>query len=226
MLDSPEIRYMAEHFYSYGRWDAPFWFIGPEAGMGKDDKDSLTARYESWKQLGCAPVVDCEMHHSGFGFAKWHQNRPPTQATWRQLILLLLAYKGMNPDLDDIREYQRDHWRRENGETCVIELSGLAVPSMQTPQDSTTFVSKRIERIRRALDSLKEANRSPEFILMYGQGSRAEWEQIAGSSFDSTGLCMMGKTVAAIAPHPVAWGLGNEYWMNLGRIFRGTVNRG
>jgi hypothetical protein len=27
---------MAEHLFGYGRWDAPFWFIGSEAGMGRD----------------------------------------------------------------------------------------------------------------------------------------------------------------------------------------------
>jgi len=71
-LGTCDIVRMAQDFYGYGRWDAPYWFIGPEAGMGKDGKDNLVARYDSWKQLGCAPVVDCEKHHRGFGFTKWH----------------------------------------------------------------------------------------------------------------------------------------------------------
>ena len=37
---------MAEDFYGYGRWEAPFCFIGPEAGMGNDGKDNLAARYQ------------------------------------------------------------------------------------------------------------------------------------------------------------------------------------
>jgi len=32
---------MAEQLFGYGRWDAPFWFIGPEAGMGQDGTDNL-----------------------------------------------------------------------------------------------------------------------------------------------------------------------------------------
>jgi hypothetical protein len=132
---------MAEHFFGYGRWDAPYWFIGPEAGMGKDGRDDLAARYESWTQLGCAPVVDCEKHHRGFGFTKWHKPHPPTQPTWRQLIRLLLAYKGMNTDLNSIREYQREKWGSSTGETCVIELCGISAPSMATQQDRTTFLS-------------------------------------------------------------------------------------
>jgi len=28
MLSPTELTHMAEHFYGYGRWGAPFWFIG------------------------------------------------------------------------------------------------------------------------------------------------------------------------------------------------------
>ena len=36
----------AEHLFGYGGWDAPFWFIGPEAGMGQDGTDNLVAGNE------------------------------------------------------------------------------------------------------------------------------------------------------------------------------------
>jgi hypothetical protein len=49
-----EDSHMAEHFYGYGRWDAPFWFIGPEPG-----DDSVAQRYESLKALESEPVADC-----------------------------------------------------------------------------------------------------------------------------------------------------------------------
>lgn len=210
-----DIIHMAEHFFGYGKWDAPFWFIGPEAGIGKDGDDSLSSRYESWKRLECAPVVDCEKHHREFGFARWHDPPPPTQPTWRQLIRLLLTYKGMEPDLDAIRKYQREKWGSSNGETCVIELYGVPAPSMATPRDRTTFLSRRIERIRQ-----EAAEHHPEFIVMYGTGQRDEWVKIANAAFDSGGLCRMDGTVAAIAPHPVTHGLGNEYWVNLGNRLR------
>jgi hypothetical protein len=50
-----ELDHMAEDFFGYGKWQAPFWFIGPEAGMAKSG-DSLELRYESWKTLEYAPV--------------------------------------------------------------------------------------------------------------------------------------------------------------------------
>jgi hypothetical protein len=206
---------MAENFYGYGRWDAPFWFLGAEAGMSKDGIDSLSARFKSWQEIGGAGVVDCAKHHHGFGMTKWHQPHPPTQPTWRQLIRLFLAHKCMNPNIEDIRAYQRDHWGSKDGETCVIELMGLASPNMRTPQDRTTFLSRRIERIR------KEAfTHQPAFIVMYGLGQREEWERIAGQKFDSNGICHIGKTIAALASHPVAKGLDNEYWVKLGQALR------
>lgn len=220
-LGPDQLDQMAKDFFGYGRWDAPYWFIGPEAGMGKDGNDNLAARYESWKRLGGASVVDCAAHHRGFGLTKWHDPPPPTQPTWRQLIRLLLAYQGKEPSLDDIRKYQGDRWGLANGETCVIELSGLPAPSMQTSQDRTKFLSGRIERMRDA--ALKHA---PTFIVMYGKGNRKEWERIAGGEFDSSGLYRMGKTVAAFALHPVTKGLGNEYWVRLGKMLRSTVSRG
>jgi hypothetical protein len=57
---------MAEHFYGYGRWDAPFWFIGPEAAMDNDGIDSISARFQSWEKLGGSAIVDCVEHHRGF----------------------------------------------------------------------------------------------------------------------------------------------------------------
>lgn len=214
-LSQQELAHMAEHFFGYGRWDAPYWFVGPEAGMSKDGIDTLSARYSSWKQLGCAEVVDCKKHHLGFGFTKWHQEHPPTQPTWRQLIRLLLTYKGLPADTEAIREYQRTQWGSETGESGVIELSGLAAPNMSEQRDRATFLARRIERIRQ-----KVREHHPVFVLMYGESHRAEWERIANSRFDSHGLCWMGGTVLVIAPHPVTRGLISEYWASLGRDLR------
>jgi hypothetical protein len=211
---------MAEHFFGYGRWDAPYWFIGPEAGTVKDGTDSAPARYESWRKLECAPVVDCEKHHRRFGFTKWHDAPLPTQPTWRQLIRLLFAYKGLEADLDDIRKYQREKWGSSDGETCVIELCGIPAPSMAAPGDRTTFLSRGIARIR-----LEAAEHRPEFIVMYGTGQREEWLKIANAAFDSEGLCRMGGTLAAIAPHPVTHGLSNEYWLNLEIVLRRATQK-
>ena len=46
-FDGTELSHMSEHFFGYGRWDAPYWFIGPEPG-GTQGDDTLQQRYISW----------------------------------------------------------------------------------------------------------------------------------------------------------------------------------
>jgi hypothetical protein len=162
--DRAKLDQMAERFFGYGNWRAPFWFIGPEAGMATSG-DTLELRYESWKALNFDSVVDCAAHHRGFNFTKWHRYVPPTQATWRQLIRLLLAFKDQSSEaeLEAIRSYQLDHWGSCNGETCVIELSGLASPNMRASRDRTTFLARRIARIREEI-----LTHEPKIVVMYG----------------------------------------------------------
>lgn len=214
-LNLPDLRRMAESFYGYGHWDAPFWFVGIEPGMARYGDDSLHARCASWQCLGGGELVDCSEHHLGFGFTKWHQPLPPTQPTWRQLIRLLLAYKGYPTTLQAIRAYQSSHWGRSTGETCVIELSGLAAADMRVSRDRTSHLSRRVQRIHQAI-----AVHRPEFVVFYGESHRGTWETVAGGRFDSDGLRFMGATTAAVARHPVSRGLGNEYWEELGRQLR------
>ena len=102
----------------------------------------------------------------------------------------------------------------------VIELSGIPAPNMQVPRDRLSFLSRRVERIRHEM--LKHR---PELIVMYGVGQRETWEQIAETAFDSNGICCIGNTIAAIARHPVTVGLGNEYWVTLGRSLHSIVGR-
>jgi hypothetical protein len=47
-LSESELAHMAEHFYGYGRWDAPFWFMGAGAGMANTG-DSHRKHFEEWE---------------------------------------------------------------------------------------------------------------------------------------------------------------------------------
>jgi len=67
-LSGSELAPMAENFYGYGRWDAPFWFIAPVPG-GAQCGESLEMRYQIWKALGFEQVVNCAAYHRGFRFA-------------------------------------------------------------------------------------------------------------------------------------------------------------
>lgn len=74
-----------------------------------------------------------------------------------------------------------------------------------TPASSSLTANQRRGKAERRTTSTGER-----------MANRREWEQIAGGKFDANGICRMGKTVAAIAPHPVNRGLGNEYWVSQG----------
>jgi hypothetical protein len=43
--DEP-FREMALGCYGYGRWGAPYWFIGPEQGQSRRENDDLRPRLE------------------------------------------------------------------------------------------------------------------------------------------------------------------------------------
>jgi hypothetical protein len=210
---------MARHWYGYGRWEAKYWFIGPEPGQPEGDNfegDNIKARRKAWIALGRGELVDCKDHHFGFGWTKWHQEKPPTQPTWRGLIRLLLAIKsGRQPNLNDIRFYQRKHWGMKNDESCVIELSALAAPNLGAPGDHLLFMEERIEEIRQRVLVHK-----PTFVVMYGVTHKPHWEAIAGQPFGPDNILTIGSTIVAFALHPVSFGLSKDYWFQLGQKLR------
>jgi hypothetical protein len=59
-----EVREMARRCYGYGRWDAPYWFIGPEPGQARDENNDLMPRAKSWLDLGGGELIDCHAFHS------------------------------------------------------------------------------------------------------------------------------------------------------------------
>ena len=44
-------RQLALECYGYGRWEAPYWFIGPEQGQGKWENSILTERANAFREL-------------------------------------------------------------------------------------------------------------------------------------------------------------------------------
>lgn len=233
----------AEHWYGYGRWKAPYWFIGPEPGKAKKEGENLLARCRAWLDLcpngpESGGVIDSREHHAKFDRLEFFvpevgKKRVPTQSTWRQLIRLLLAYEDKPYDNDSIAEYQAEHWGRRDGETCVAELSALAMNRLSGKQKlrdkfriaRSKYLSERISEIR------------PDFVVMYGGGQRTRrtWQMIACGSADDD--CFEPKelsgwtaffstregTVFVVARHPVNPGgpaPPDEYWIGIGHELR------
>ena len=45
------VKLAAECFYGYGRWDATYYFVGPEPGKAKDEGENLISRCRAWLDL-------------------------------------------------------------------------------------------------------------------------------------------------------------------------------
>jgi hypothetical protein len=205
---------MALHCFGYGRWKAPYWFIGPEQGMASDE--DVRRRVEAWRHLGENELDDCREFHERIDEMRWHGENAIIQKTWKQLILLLHVFLGEDADNDCRRDYQRKEWGMLTGKTCVIELSGLPAHSYQDSkkQKRALFEPGEFERIRtRRIEVLRKRMLSsrPELVAMYGLGEKKHWDTIA----EVTGEFPhdVRPPILTISTHPVSFeGVKNAYW--------------
>jgi len=67
---SPELC-LAQSCFGYGNWAAPYWFIGLEEGLGKDEQQdvekSLRKRCEAFLELNREGLCDCKTFHEEIG---------------------------------------------------------------------------------------------------------------------------------------------------------------
>lgn len=186
--------------------------------MGRWEEMNLGRRVKAWADLGKRELNDCREFHCRIGEQRWHFKEPVNlQPAWRPLMLFLMTFLGRAADKGSLRNYQRDKWGAlydESGETCVIELSGLAARNLNETQDSGEYLQERIEFIRGKIRDHK-----PTLVVMYGLQQRDSWEKIAGTSFppEPKNFHRCGPTVLVLVRHPVArYREVNQYWINLG----------
>jgi hypothetical protein len=158
---------MAKGNFGYGRWEAQFWFIGPEQGMGKGTKDDIQKqndenlrRLRVWQKLGSRELNDCCKFHDLLGERRWHFEPIKPQTTWRPLILFLQTFLGRPIEIKDLKRYQANQWGTADsarGETCVIELSGIASPNLAKWQSRSSFLEERV-----SISKSKFASMSPK----------------------------------------------------------------
>jgi hypothetical protein len=219
----------AKSWFGYGRWDAPFWFIGMEPG-GDDSHSS----YEAWQDLGGSELIDCRSHHlwkrevlgvEDPKWTRWHDDRPGrrTQPTWRRLIQLLLAFKGESTNLDAVYEYQQHKLGRLDGETAVVELGALHAPSLAAEVDRDSFRGERINLLRARL-----LENQPIFALCYGYGFSEQYVRVIGLDFNAEGFAWCGETLCVLAPGPTSWpplpGSDPSWWIDKGREMRKIID--
>ena len=208
------INEMALRCFGYGRWDAPYWFVGPEQGQGRGEENDLKRRLQAWRELGSSELCDCKKFCEAINEHRWHRDGK-LQATWRPLMLLLMTFLNKQANKENLQKYQRSQWGRITGETCVIELSGLAANNLTVPRDRETFREKRIDVIRERM-----AQNRPRLVVMYGTTQKQSWEKIAGRSFPPNKVLVSNGGILTLTPHPVAYGRSNADWKELGSMLR------
>ncbi len=217
--DSTNETQMAERCFGFGSWEAQYWFIGPEQGKGPNEPESNARRVEAWIQLGRQELNDCFEFHQLIGENRWHGDKPLLERTWRPLILLLMTFLNRPADNDSLRRYQKDMWGRTHGETCVIDLSGIAAKSSRVAVDRERFKEKRVKLI---IDKMR--THRPKLVVLYGAGERQSWARIAGSDLsDVDTFVKSDHGLIAFAPHPISRGRLNEDWIKLGRRLRSAT---
>jgi hypothetical protein len=225
------IKEMARHCYGYGRWGAPYWFIGLEQGMTTGE---MQRRAEAWLALDPdkTGLTDClKFHeHQHIRDLRWHGAKPKFQKTWKQLMLLLMAFHGEPIDLtkpEDVailRKYQRDCWGRQNGETCVIELSGLPAHDLKAGKEQklNLFKQKEIDDIlqeRICVIREKILEHKPKLVVMYGRYAKKHWETIAEVTQEFPPGVLPPIFAFPVQPASIK-GRRNAYWVELGKDLR------
>jgi hypothetical protein len=128
-------------------------------------------------------------------------------------MMLLMPTLGRGVSNDELRNYQRDFWGMENGETCVIELSGLSAKSLKAPIDRISFRDQRIEFIK---ERIGHCESGPKLVVMYGYGAEKHWKRLSGCELIRVDAVRFGSTLFAFMPGPTAPGQNDEEWIDLG----------
>ncbi len=205
---------MAEEHFGYGSWKAPFWFLGPEQGMSKDDRE-LVKRARTWLKRGSRDIDDCLEFHRDVEIIKWNFR---LQLTWAKLMLVTMGYASEPVSLSERLEYQRKRWGTSDGNVSIIELSGLAAYSHSVPRDRKTFLPPRVSKLL-----LKIKEYEPEFVILYGKHESCSYawkrltEQPSASEVYRSSFAEIWKTnttLLARTSHPR--GTRNQDWIDLG----------
>ena len=221
MLSSEAERYMAEYCYGYGRWNARFYFIGLQQGQAKEENNDLTSRYNAFRELQQEGLCDCRAFHQHIGqprfFREGSSGYVPLQSTWRKLMLAMFGYKGgHHADKNTLRSYQASNWGSATGETCVVDLSGLAANNLGVVRDREAYVE---QRMRRLLGEVRK--HQPAFVLIYGKAQHARWERCLRDQSDvnqEDGVWRCGSTKLVLQSTPK--GQFDHEWVSLGLKLR------
>jgi hypothetical protein len=206
---------LAKGWYGYGRWNAPYWFVGIEPGG-----DELEACVRMWNALGRAELVDIAVHQEEHGTDWFGPSVTKAQATWQKLIWLLMYYQGREPDASTVLAYQKTRLGRATEEAALLELSALPAYSTAIARPRMLFRAERVNLIRERL-----LHHQPEFAVFYSPDNGKErryrdaWDAITGHTLVRDVPVLVGHTVCVMTYHPNGkW--SKDYWRGIADTLR------
>jgi len=235
MLDNDLIDEFINKFYGYGNLNSDLWFVGMEEGGGNSFEE-INTRLNIWSDRGKKTVEDLVEYHFDIGIGQFFDsNRSPIQRTWGKLILAKLSSIDKNTDREKVRNYQINSWARENGDTCLLELLPLPSPNLNiwnyNEYSSLPYLKNRElykqkilnSRINRISKLIKEHD--PKIVVFYGREYHNYWSNIVDDHSSWTNInfgqiIIKRNTKYFSISHPVSRGITNDYFVQLGKLFK------
>ena len=162
----------------------------------------------------------------------WFKEGAATQPTYRKLIYLLLYFQNKKePTLEDIREYQINHFGRKKSDHAVLELMPLPARSLNVKdwvyassgieglESRREYVKKyKPERVKRLRELIQK--HKPKLVIFYSMGYLKDWKEAVEPLFANVidGKLYIAKddsTLYAIVPHSVAHKMSNTDWAQI-----------
>ncbi len=236
MLDDRLLQSFIETFYGYGNYQGRYWLIGMEEGGGGSPEE-ISRRLSAWDSRGRNELEGLGEYHSEIGVSPFFKEQPKSQPTWNKLIRILLSIEGKTPTLQAVKSYQAANLGKSGSDTCLLELLPLPSPfagkwlyadfSLLFELRTRDYYKEHYARSRAMHIKARIGEHNPAVVVFYSFDGwyRQWWELIAGVTFtresigaDRAYLGSNGRTVFAIVKHPVARGIGKDYFHQTGRL--------
>jgi len=198
LLEEKALKHWIEHFYGYGSWHAPIWFIGYEESGGDVPEEvaekinyfykehtptdaALCNIREVYQQVAVRPdepKANLFANHCEYRFGK----NAIQNTVWKNLVAFQHGYR--NEKLPDLLDYQKHIFASPSVKNEALILlyplpgphshawyySWLDVPQLPFLKSRTLYQEQVYQhRIHTILSNIREYK--PEVVLMYGMNN-------------------------------------------------------
>lgn len=224
------LKYWIDHFYGYGSWQAPIWFIALEESGGElPEEVAERINYFSKNHLNETAGALCDIRalysHLTFRqdraepFSTYYEYRFGQNAVlhgvWKNLISLAHGYR--KESVQDVSAYQKHLFASsDSNNEALITLyplpsphnhawyyGWLHMPHLDFLKNRALYQEKLYrQRMDTILSNIKKYK--PELVLMYGMQNISALKQSFGNYFHDISFKMMKATKRIIPQHHYA----------------------